>query len=467
MFDTLDGGKGGKTLTITNEAPVLPTPTVKGVPVFGSALEMGRDPAAFLVRAYREHGPVFRIKLMGKAYTVLAGTDAANFMNSREGRECLRSKEFWQGMVDEYGATRTLTGEDGESHQELRELMRRGYSRDALKGRVPQLIEVTDRVLERDWQPGGTMPVVQAMQYLVTEQLGELLTGNAPREYVPDIRLLTLYVLNVLVTRQRPRILLKNPRYKKAKARVFELGERMAADLMARAGQTPAEERNLVEDLIDAHLHRPGLVPAEDLVMTLTGPYVAGLDTVANTTAAFVYAVLKHPEVLAQIRAEADALFGSGEPVGDDDVRRLPATRYALMETMRLYPVAVTLIRTAARDFTFAGHAVQEGEMVYLGTTVPHFMEEYFAEPARFDITRYAKPRAEHLQSGAYSPYGRGPHTCLGKSFADAQMALSMARLFHRLDLELESPDYTLATKTAPTPGPAMSFKVRVKGFRQ
>jgi cytochrome P450 len=207
-------------------------------------------------------------------------------------------------------------------------------------------------------------------------------------------------------------------------------------------------------------------VPAEDLVMTLTGPYVAGLDTVANTTAAFVYAVLKHPEVLAQIQAEADALFGSGEPVGDDDVRRLPATRYALMETMRLFPVAVTLIRTAARDFTFAGHAIKEGEMVYIATTVPHFMQEYFAEPERFDITRYEKPRAEHLQSGAYSPYGRGPHTCLGKSFADAQMALSMARLFHRLDLELESPDYILATKTAPTPGPAMSFKVRIKGRR-
>jgi cytochrome P450 len=406
------------------------------------------------------------MKLLGKTYTVIAGADAAEFMNSREGRECLRSKEFWQGMVDEYGSTRTLTGEDGESHKELRELMRRGYSRDAIKGRLPELLEITDRVLERDWKPGSTMPVVQGMQYLVTEQLGELLTGSAPREYVPDIRLLTLYVLNVLVTRQRPRLLLHHPKYKKAKSRVFELGDKMAADLRARAGETPPERRNLVEDIMAAHLERPELVPAEDLTMTLTGPYVAGLDTVANTTAAFVYAVLKHPEVLARIRAEADELFGGGAPVGDDDVRRLPATRYALMETMRLYPVAVSLVRTAAKDFEFAGHPIKEGEMVYIGTSVPHFMEEYFAEPEKFDLTRYEKPRSEHLKPGAYSPYGRGPHTCLGKSFADVQMAMSMARLFHRLDLELESPDYVLKTKTAPTPGPSMSFKVRVKGVR-
>ncbi|MFI5910576.1 cytochrome P450 [Dactylosporangium sp. NPDC051541] len=453
-------------MTITDATPAGPAPMVKGVPILGSALDMGKDPAAFLVKAYREHGPVFRMKLLGRSCTVLAGADAAEFMNSREGRASLRSREFWQGMVDEYGATRTITGEDGESHKELRELMRRGYSRDAIKGRVPELLEITDRVLARDWAAGTTVPVVRGMQYLVTEQLGELLTGNAPREYVPDIRLLTLYVLNVLVTKQRPRILLKHPKYKRAKARVFELGDRMAADLKARHGEKPEAERILVEDLIDAHLNRPGLVPDEDLVMTLTGPYVAGLDTVANTTAAFVYAVLKHPEVLAQVRAEADALFGGGGPVSEDDVRKLPATRYALMETMRLYPVAPMLVRNAAKDFEFAGHTIREGETVYIGTAVPHFMEEYFAEPAKFDITRYEKPRAEHLRPGAYSPYGRGPHTCLGKSFADAQMALSMARLFHRLDLELESPGYELVTKTAPSPGPAMSFKVRVKGFR-
>ena len=59
-----------------------------------------------------------------------------------------------------------------------------------------------------------------------------------------------------------------------------------------------------------------------------------------------------------------------------------------------------------------------------------------------------------------YSPAG------LGKSLAEVQIALSMARVFYKLDLELESPNYELKTKTAPTPGPAMDFKVRVKGLR-
>src|SRR3546814_16474518 len=70
---------------------------------------------------------------------------------------------------------------------------------------------------------------------------------------------------------------------------------------------------------MEAHQRDPDLVPKADLVMLMTGPYVAGLDTVANTTAAIVYTVLKHPDVLARIHAEVDALYAKGRPVNEDE----------------------------------------------------------------------------------------------------------------------------------------------------
>jgi cytochrome P450 len=450
---------------LAETAPTLATPLVRGLPLIGSVLGMAKDPARFFLDCYREYGPVFRVKILNKTYTVIAGVEAANFLGTREGKECLRSKEFWQGLVGEYGATRTLTGEDGESHKELRDIMRRGYSREAIRGRYNELIDITDRSIERDWKNGQLAPVLQSMQYMVVDQLGSILTGAAPLEYVQDIRTTILYILNVLVTRQRPKILLMNPKYKRAKARVFELGEKMIKDYYAKAGTKKEEDKNLIDDVMDAHLRDPKLMPASDLVLTLTGPYVAGLDTVANTISCFVYAVLKHPEVLARIQKEVDALFANGR-IEEEDLKKIPSVHGAIMETMRLYPIAVAQMRTATRDFTFAGHKIKGGEMLYIGTSVPHFMEEYYPNPEKFDIDRYEKPRAEHMQSGAYSPYGRGPHTCLGKSLAEVQMAISMARLFYRLDLELDPPDYTLVTKTAPTPGPSMDFKVKVKGYR-
>ena len=450
----------------TPVSPPLETPLVRGLPLLGSVFAMARDPARFFLNAYREYGPVFRVRLLNQTYTVIAGVEAANFMGTREGRDCLRSKEFWQGLVEEYGATRTLVGEDGETHKQLREIMKRGYSRDSIRGRYNELVDITDGALQRDWIPGTRVPVVEAMQYMVVDQLGTILTGNAPLEYVKDIRTTILYILNVLVTRQRPKFLLQRPQYKKAKARVFELGEKMIADVRSRLGTKPEAERNLIDDIMQANADHPEIMPDSDLVLTVTGPYVAGLDTVANTTAAIVYTVLKHRDVYARVIKEVDELFAAGPLDEDGLMKRLPALNGAIMETMRLYPIAVAQMRTATRDFTFAGHRIREGELMYVGTSVPHFMHEFYAEPEKFDIDRYSKPRAEHMQSGAYSPYGRGPHTCLGKSLAEVQIALSMARLFHKLDLALESDDYVLKTKTAPTPGPAMDFKVRVKGYR-
>jgi cytochrome P450 len=441
-------------------------PLVAGLPLLGNLPDMARDPARFFVKCYRKYGPVFKVRILGHTYTVIAGAEAANFMGTREGKECLRSKEFWEGLVKEYGATRVLTGEDGESHKQLRDVMRRGYSKESIKGRYHELVAITDRVLARDWQAGQWVPVVQAMQYLVVDQLGTILTGDAPLEYVKDIRTTILYILNVLVTRQRPRFFLLNPKYRRAKARVFELGRKMIAQAKERARRIPDDQKTLIDDIMQTHLERPEIMPASDLIVTLTGPYVAGLDTVANTTAAIVYTVLKHPQVKARVLKEVDALFAAGPLEEDTLFKRIPALNGAIMETMRLYPIAVAQMRTATRDFVFEGHRIREGELLYIGTSVPHFMDEYYPNAEKFDIDRYEKPRAEHLKPGVYSPYGRGPHTCLGKSLAEVQIALTMARLFYKLDLELPSPNYVLKTKTAPTPGPAMNFKVRVKGYR-
>ncbi len=457
------GGRGD--LMSTSTVAQEPIPVVRGLPLVGSALDIARDPAAFFVRGYLEHGPVFRVRALNRTLTVLAGPELARWMGSREGQASLRSREVWQGLVDEYGANRTLTGLDGPEHRRMREVMRRGYSREALRGRIDDLVAITDRCLDRDWRPGTAVPVVTAIQYLVTNQLGTLLTGEAPVEYIKDIRTTILYILNALVTKQRPAIVLRRPKYRRAKARVAELGQRMIRDHRSRVAAT-GDRRTLVDDIMDAHDKDPSFIAENDLVLALTGPYVAGLDTVANTLGSLVYAVLKHPEVLARVQAEADAAFAGG-PLTDESLADLPVINGVVQETLRLYPIAVAQPRVANRDFDYAGHRIREGEPVYCAVTVPHFLPEFFPHPEVFDIDRYGPERREHAAPGAFAPFGKGQHTCLGKGIADVQMTLTAARLFHRLDLALDPPDYVLRRKSAPTPGPVTGFKVRVLGERR
>ncbi len=450
---------------LTGSADAKP-PLVRGLPWIGSTLEMARDPARFFARCYRDYGQVFRVKVFGNELIVIAGAEAATFMGTREGKESLRSKEAWEPLYKEFGASKMLSAEDGELHKQLRAVMKRGFSKEAIKGRYQKMLDITAESLRRDWKPGTRVPVVEAMQFLVVDQLGTALTGHSPREYVKDIRTTILYILNVLVTRQRPKFLMKLPRYKRAKARMLELGRQMVRDYRNKDSETPEELKTLIDDVMDAHQRDPALIPESDLAMLMAGPYVAGLDTVANTTSAIVYTVLKHPEVLARVHAEVDAVM-SQQPVNEDEyMRSMPALYGAIMETMRLYPIAVAQIRIANKDFVFGGHQIHEGEMIYLGTAVPHYQNEFYPDAEKFDIDRYTKARAEHMQVGAYSPYGRGHHTCLGKSLAEVLLMMSMAQVFYLLDLELESPGYVLKTKTAPTPGPSTDFRVKVKGYR-
>ncbi len=446
------------------EAKPVKIPNVKGIPFVGNTLEMAKDPAAFFVRAYREYGPVYRVNVFGRKQYVIAGTEAAKLMSTKKGRDGLRSKEFWQDFVDHYGASKTLTQIDGDEHRKMRGIMRRGFSREAAAGRYHQLTDIVDKSIVRDWGEGADVPVVEAFQYMIVQMIGEMMSGEAPLEYVKDIRTNILFLLNVLVARVRPKVFLQSPKFKKANKRVDELGQKMVAQFKeyAESGNLPD---NLLGDVYQAHIDDPEFVQARDLSVLLTGPYVAGLDTVANTVAAATYGILKTPGVLEKVQAEADALYEK-DTVTEADIRGLDYIQGCLKEAMRLWPIAVAQMRTTNHDIEFEGYTIPKDEMIFIGTSVPHFMEEYFPDPQKFDPERFNDERREHMKPGVYAPFGRGPHSCLGQNLAEVLMGVIMARLFHRLDLSLDPPDYVLKTKTAPTPGPAMSFAIKVKGER-
>jgi cytochrome P450 len=226
------------------------------------------------------------------------------------------------------------------------------------------------------------------------------------------------------------------------------------------------ERPTVVDDIMAAAQADPSLFIDGELMMAVLGPYFAGLDTVANTTASLVYAVLKHPEVYRRMMEEVDAAFANGVPT-PAELRKMTVMHGIVMETLRLYPIGVALVRNADESFTFNGYRVDEGEPIYMASTVSHFLPEFYPDPYTFDIDRYQKPRVEHRQPGAFAPFSLGAHTCLGAGMAEVQIMLTMATLFHRLRLELDPLDYELKQKVAPTPGPESKFKVRVVGRRQ
>lgn len=97
----------------------------------------------------------------------------------------------------------------------------------------------------------------------------------------------------------------------------------------------------------------------------------------------------------------------------------------AILETLRLYPVAPLLSRYAAQPFEFAGYREDTGK-VFNAVSLPHFLPEYYPDPWTFRIDR-ERPKAE-----TFVPFGVGQHTCVASSIARVLLMVTIATLLRR-----------------------------------
>lgn len=432
-------------------------PMVPGLPLLGNALDLSNDILGYLVAMHQKYGNIFRVRLLRDVYTVIAGREANMFL-AREGSRHFRSKEFWEGLDEEFGTPYSLISSDGEIHKQLRQLQKRGYARSMIDTNYQAVVDITRRRLDA-WPIGERRPALRFIQEVITEQLGLILIGRAPGDYIDDIGTFTRTGLLVHVTRQRPGLLLKLPAYRNAKARSFAF----ARELIAYHRANPPVDRapNLIDDALAAVGNS---VVREDLLMNIAlGPYIAGLDTSAGTLAFMMYAIHKNADVIRQVQPEADALFADGVPT-PEQLGKADALHRTALETFRRYPIAPMLQRTATAPFEFGGYRIDEGQRVMIGITVPHYQPEYHPEPFAFDIDRYLPPRNEHRIPGAFAPFSLGSHTCLGAGIAETQVMLTAAVLLNAGRFVLEPADYELKVRSSPTPAPGKDFVLRRVG---
>ena len=434
------------------EIPIAP-----GLPLLGSILAMKKGMLAFVVRQYRDLGPIFRIRTPGRQFVCIAGPEAASFLTSH-GTRVFRSREPMAGLHDQMGASSSIVTMDGIDHVTTRRVQAQGYSTKVAADRCLEMVDIARDEIGR-WPVGKHIHVLPAVRSIIAEQMGSLMTGYSPRGYT---KYLARLINGLLLTSAVSPHVMKLPRFRRARARAIELAQAVLAN-KRRYGPQPTGP-DFLDHMLELRESDPQLVPETNLNLIALAPYLAGLDSAAKTCSFLLYNVLKHPEIMKRMTVEVDAVFDEGLMPGEG-LRRLDVTRRAVMETLRLNPVAPAVLRTVSNSFEFAGHTVAAGSRVMIATAVGHMLEEYFPEPTRFDIDRYTRLRAEHKQRNAYAPFGAGNHKCLGSGFAPVQLGLIAATILRELVLQPLDSHHVLRTKSIPTMHP-VGFSIRVLGRR-
>jgi cytochrome P450 len=161
----------------------------------------------------------------------------------------------------------------------------------------------------------------------------------------------------------------------------------------------------------------------------------AGHETTANALTWTLYLLSQSPEWRRRVEAELDAEFDPGR--NDDPLPRLPITRAALEEAMRLYPPAATLSREAIGEDWLAGVHIPAGTTVTVAPYLLHRHRRLWKDPNAFDPSRFLGSNRDAIDRYAYIPFGAGPRVCIGMSFALQEAVIVLAHLLCAYRFEL------------------------------
>lgn len=189
----------------------------------------------------------------------------------------------------------------------------------------------------------------------------------------------------------------------------------------------------------------------------------AGHDTTTATLTFLGYELARHPDAMAAVQAELDAVLGDRDPSAAQlDGRTLPVLERTLDETLRLYPPAWVGPRRTVRDVELEGVRIPAGVGVQYSSWATHHLDELYPDPERFDPDRFrpAGP-ASRLPRGAYIPFGGGSRMCLGKRFGQYELRALAAVLLRRVSLA-PAPDQHLQVAVTPTLGPKNGLRFTV-----
>lgn len=175
------------------------------------------------------------------------------------------------------------------------------------------------------------------------------------------------------------------------------------ADLIGRKRREPGD--GLLDELIAQRLET-GEIDVGELVDLAAILLVAGHETTANMISLGTFTLLRHPEQLAELRADP-ALISS-----------------AVEELMRFLSIADGMLRVATEDIEIGGVTVRADDGVVFSTSVINRDDSVFEDPDALD---WHRPSRHHVA------FGFGIHQCLGQNLARAEMEIALGTLFERL----------------------------------
>jgi cytochrome P450 len=229
--------------------------------------------------------------------------------------------------------------------------------------------------------------------------------------------------------------------------------------LAARRAGGPDGGDDILSLLLSARTEDGEGLDDEEIRAQLISILAAGHETTATAIAWLVHDLLGHPDALARVRAEVDAL---GDDPAPEALAKLPYLDAAAVEILRHRTVVSDNPRVLLEPLDIGGYRLPEGVCVGAMFESIHVDPALYDDPLAFRPERFLGTRPAPF---AYLPFGGGHRRCLGAAFSDYELRIAVATIVGDWDLERVREDRRERRNV--TMAPKHGAPLRVRGRRR
>ena len=443
---------------VTTSLPAKLPPGPRGLPFFGSLLEIRSDTHLAIDRLARRYGDICLLRF-GSVPTVII-SDAA-LLHEAFGRADLADRWVSEIMDTLSGQKDLVLAPYGDHWRQMQRFANRELlsARNIENVRELHVASVVDALVARMAEMGAAGELVSPPEMTARSNSTLMFRSVFGREddttpeFVAQREALLEYISWIFASATATNLadyipwlrFLPNSALKEA-VRQAEIGGAIIRALVEGARNRPGLDLSEPACLVEVMLARQdeGEITEDmtlDLCMDLL---IAGTDTSAQTVNWFLLLLANRPEIQARVHEELDRVIGRDALPTVDDRTRLPYTFACLAESMRYRTIGpLALPHKAAEDTEIGGYLVRAGTQVLGNIYSIHHDPRYWDSPHEFIPERFLPQddgsMSPAMTSPAYLPFGTGHRRCPGRRLAETTVWLHITRMLHRL--RLETPD--------------------------
>ncbi len=311
-----------------------------------------------------------------------------------------------------------LLTSEGELHRQRRRLVAPALAHQRMT-RYAEVMQQYTSALVDSWRDGQSLDIVESMMGLTLRIVCRTLFDvDVPREADAigrDITVAQTYAM------RQVRVPFRLPRGK-AQAALSRLDDTIYGIIRERraSGEDRGDLLSMLLQSVDEDTGQQLDDKAvRDEAMTL---FLAGHETTALATSYAWYLLAQRPEYSLRLREEG-----------------LPFASQVIKESLRLFPPAYAIVRTALRDTSIGGFPIRKDELVLTSQWLLHRNPRFFEDPLRFDPDRFLPEREARIPRMAWFPFGGGRRICIGNHFALAEGQIILNTIAQKFSMELVS----------------------------